>query len=838
MATPAHKIVHWNSASPGYSDIESPSCQFSDDSIISTSSLQYVNSQLVAHGFAPAPGIDLEGLSKGDMDRAVKCLLDLLSQRMKDMSRAEKLTTELRTLRYDHERMISMHRTASESAANFEREVNLQKSRLASTTKTLQATEAAHKQTSTELQRTKAALQTVRAAHQAELKKKEKEVERMAEKWNKIADSQAKLGATASGLRFNGALAVELGGQIIGKGKNFLEVALEEAEKAREQLGRDNLGLRKMVLKAVNEVQSIVCEMKHTLRQPNAGTPTPMTLPELFPLSPPDFTTSTLSSALECLRDILKVLSSPTPSTSSSPEPQSAVSASELERLNQVIVQLKGELQRSQEEAASQTAETQAMLDRVAQDHHLVTGRPSTRSENPTNDSSPDITVDLLTVTARDEERERLDTLKKALEEERKKFTEAAIQLGKDRATLEAEKTRLKEEKRSWQVELMLAELPATPDASGAEDATSNLKTSASKLKPSPRKSPSKRFQINVGKGSGSRKPTRRSPSSILASPAKIGGDAEPAFETEFMPPSIIVAPPMMTTSSSTGSLLPTSFVLPPPSPRASLPPPKPALLLSGTTGLLDSSSQLAALQHAPPSIYPPDSVPQTGARPFPVAKPLATRMIHAYSPVRPSPLSPDTEFDSNLSGRGLDALMEMEELEDNMFPPIPQPATLNPSSFGSDDEGGLTLAQQLGLPDSPPESPVFTRPDSPLREKKAQSNVFRKQHPAHESRPIPRKARTAPTPTHTFRISKPRSTSTIEKGKGKARSGPLPIVKTTTRLAEQRANPSGPMAGRKEKENSTSASNSNEEPPDRAGKSVSNVRKPVSIRPGNQRAS
>lgn len=79
MATPARKLVHWNSASPGYSDIESPSC---DDSIVSTSSLQYVNSQLVAHGFAPAPGIDLEGLSKGDMDRAVKCLLDLLSQRL------------------------------------------------------------------------------------------------------------------------------------------------------------------------------------------------------------------------------------------------------------------------------------------------------------------------------------------------------------------------------------------------------------------------------------------------------------------------------------------------------------------------------------------------------------------------------------------------------------------------------------------------------------------------------------------------------------------------------------------------------------------------------------
>lgn len=42
-----------------------------------------------------------------------------------------------------------------------------------------------------------------------------------------------------------------------------------------------------------------------------------------------------------------------------------------------------------------------------------------------------------MTATARDEERDRLDTMKKALEEERENFTEAAIQLGKDRVALE-----------------------------------------------------------------------------------------------------------------------------------------------------------------------------------------------------------------------------------------------------------------------------------------------------------------------------------------------------------------------------------------------------------------
>ena len=47
------------------------------------------------------------------------------------MSRTEDLTAKFRTLSYDHERMLSMCRTANERAANAEKETNLYKSRLA-----------------------------------------------------------------------------------------------------------------------------------------------------------------------------------------------------------------------------------------------------------------------------------------------------------------------------------------------------------------------------------------------------------------------------------------------------------------------------------------------------------------------------------------------------------------------------------------------------------------------------------------------------------------------------------------------------------------------------------
>jgi len=122
--------------------------------------------------------------------------------------------------------------------------------------RSLQAVENTQKQTAAELQRTKTLLQGVRATYQAEIKKKEKEVERLLDKWQKIADSQTKLGATQSGMRCANVAVVD-GAQVVGKGLGFLDIALEQAEQARNHLGDDNLMLRKLILNAINELQSL-----------------------------------------------------------------------------------------------------------------------------------------------------------------------------------------------------------------------------------------------------------------------------------------------------------------------------------------------------------------------------------------------------------------------------------------------------------------------------------------------------------------------------------------------------------------------------------------------------
>ena len=46
------------------------------------------------------------------------------------MNRAEELATKLRTLSYDHDRLLSIHKDVKEKAADAERELNTQKTKL------------------------------------------------------------------------------------------------------------------------------------------------------------------------------------------------------------------------------------------------------------------------------------------------------------------------------------------------------------------------------------------------------------------------------------------------------------------------------------------------------------------------------------------------------------------------------------------------------------------------------------------------------------------------------------------------------------------------------------
>lgn len=194
-------------------------------------------------------------------------------------------------------------------------------------------------------------------------------------------------------------------------------------------------------------------------------------------------------------------------------------------------------------------------------------------------------------------------------------------------------------------MEKILADLPTPPGSShkhvpSVPQAISPKKSPRKLPHKSPRKSPAK--VVPASKGNSGRKSRHLSRTSF-ALPSNII-----SYETELIPPHIPTFEPY---APSKSSLLPSSFVLPPPSPRASLPN-QPALPPAQLDLADNKSSDISSSLPPIVDIYPPPDeepihnsdenikTPIAPLRPFPVAKPFAQRMFHAYSPAKPSPLS------------------------------------------------------------------------------------------------------------------------------------------------------------------------------------------------------
>ncbi|TFK29578.1 hypothetical protein FA15DRAFT_663719 [Coprinopsis marcescibilis] len=708
-ATPRHKGVHWNFAHPSPSELSSPSiADDSSASLFPTSSLDYVNGQLVAHGF-PAPGLSLDGVSPKDSERVVKCLLTLLSQRMEDIARTEDLTTKFRTLTYDNQRLTSLHRSAVEAGANAEREMNLHKSKLTSTLRTLASTETAHKQTTLELQRTRTSLQAIRTTHQTELKKKEKDFEKMAEKWQKIADVQAKLSSTSSGIYCANVSAVE-GRNSLKSTASYLEVALDEAEKARSALVEDNKHLKTLVLKAVNSIQRILYQTRVMLSE-NVEEPTSFTITTLFPIASSSTPNEKLTTLLSGLRDGLETVSEklavppapsesrPSASGSNSTDPTEAErireKEEEIQRLQKAISNLQHELERCKKQLDVQSKDMQNLLDNVAQQRQVADAESEQK---------------LFSASAIEEEQDRLDELREELENEKDKFAEAATRLSKEKSALESQRLKFLDEKRIW--EMQRHEDTAPTDVKRSKHRVKDSPRKALRTsKRSPRKSPAKaKFMVSVNKHSGSPKKGGRSGGAAikisLSSPSKV----IPAYETEVIPP----FPKLQSSLAPPSDWLPPAFVLPPPSPRASLPS-EPVLPPPKAQNNSRSSGNLAPVSEATEDAETSPATPSPPRRPFPMAKPFAQRMVHAYSPAKPSPLSrilqlsnsplelpelPSMSIDGDIPGDEY----EYEDEEDDDSPPglnegyIPQPQASEPQ---------MSLAAELGVTESPPDTPL-----------------------------------------------------------------------------------------------------------------------------------
>jgi hypothetical protein len=82
-----------------------------------------------------------------------------------------------------------------------------------------------------------------------------------------VSDAQLRMSSASAGLVLTGArcanaVAADGTGELLGGCRNYLDIALEEADRSRAALAEENDVLRRLLLRAVNEGQDVVHELR------------------------------------------------------------------------------------------------------------------------------------------------------------------------------------------------------------------------------------------------------------------------------------------------------------------------------------------------------------------------------------------------------------------------------------------------------------------------------------------------------------------------------------------------------------------------------------------------
>jgi hypothetical protein len=219
-----------------------------------SSTLEYLNSQLVSQGYVPPPGLQLQVLQGKDQERAIRCILSLLSQRVDDLRRFENANAKYKTQTFELDRYRTMWREECEKSANAEREMTLFKSKLTGSQKQVEELQKKCQATLVDLSRTKSTLLSVRNGAAMEVKRKEKEVERLLERFQKVAGSAT--------LRVTGQTPVEEAAhnRVLKSDKGLVEEALELAEAELDDLKGERERLHDVFIWTARELSALVAD--------------------------------------------------------------------------------------------------------------------------------------------------------------------------------------------------------------------------------------------------------------------------------------------------------------------------------------------------------------------------------------------------------------------------------------------------------------------------------------------------------------------------------------------------------------------------------------------------
>ncbi|KAF9420387.1 hypothetical protein BGZ94_009143 [Podila epigama] len=406
----------------------------------------YVNHQLSVFGFSS--NLCFFKADKAAASRIVTALYKVLQQHQKDAEYKEEMDLNWRRLSQDYDSTVQTLNNTKARLERLDREnVELQ-AKLGSVEDELRGETEKHRQTREELRSAKANLQYTKTQYAHEARRKEKEMDALKEKVQKSMSRGQALSGSGSTVIPGGITVLNpvprllFGKQHVSEGEQLLKDVIEQQKAKELEIIEENEQLRRTLYTVHVEVEGLVNKVASPTTNSLYGLPFDM-----------------IKEKIETeIQDALTLLSD---QWNHRPIEESAASPADLALRDERIGELEQEVQKLQHELEDSTLliqGAQKMIDNLNRGHFLA-GVQSFEATD--TDGTEDMTAQELQDTEAKLQQQREDLAK-----ERKKFTEACLDLGRQREELQKAQVEFEESKRTFRLDKVVSFLSFSPGSS------------------------------------------------------------------------------------------------------------------------------------------------------------------------------------------------------------------------------------------------------------------------------------------------------------------------------------------------------------------------------------
>ncbi|KAK3816170.1 MAG: Afadin and alpha-actinin-binding-domain-containing protein [Benniella sp.] len=401
----------------------------------------YVNHQLGIHGFPS--NLNFMNSDKANASRIVTAFYKILQQHSKNVEYKEEMDLNWRRLSSDHDITLQNLNETKAQLEKSQRESAILGSRITALEEELRTETEKHRHAREELKSAKANLQYAKTQYTHEARKKEQELTVLKDKLQKAVDRTASTSLPGGITILNPVPRSLYGKQQTNETEHLLREVIEQQQAKETEVVEENEQLRRTLCTVHIELESLI--KKHPTS--NSPTTSPYGLP--FEMAKNKIETQ--------IRDLLVLFSA---QWNHRPSQDPSISPSEIVVRDQMIEDLQKQVQKLQLELEDSTLLVQGaqkMIDNLSSGNFLA-GLQDLKLTVEDSD---------MTHQEMDEEEAKIIKQRDDLAKERKIFTQACLDLGKQREELEQARREFEESKRTFRLDNVMSFLSFSPRLEG-----------------------------------------------------------------------------------------------------------------------------------------------------------------------------------------------------------------------------------------------------------------------------------------------------------------------------------------------------------------------------------